>query len=177
MSTQVKATLIGLAAIVAACGALLLVVRNGRNNQTIASQSGLRTTTAQLAPQLENPGGRWAAAPSFPAKYQSFVAQERTALQKSKSGLSSSQFAQIQMVPRQGSGAQALILTSRPQAKVVPVNAKLLLLPAFVHQARYATVRHEGKAFRVYLAPLNLPRQLRARNVVAVLEVFQTTTA
>jgi len=169
MSSNVKAALIGLVVIALAIAALLFFVRD--RNDANAINDHLLTVANQVSPRLQRPGGRWAAAPSFKAKYRQFTAREKVIIEKSGRGMPQQQLLQIQLVPPQGA-APAVLLTSRSGTPVV-VNPLDLLLTATSLQARYVTVQQGGAVYQVFLKPLDLPEPLRRQRVSGVLEVIQ----
>ena len=164
-----KAALIGVVVIALAIAALLFFVR-GRNDAN-AVNSQLLTVANRVSPQLQQPSGRWAAAPSFKEKYRQFAAREQAIIERSKRGMPQHQFLQIQVVPRQGA-APAVLLTSPGDTRVI-VNPLDLLLAVTSRQPRYVTVQQSGAVYQVVLKPLVLPEPFRRENVTAVLEVVQ----
>jgi len=169
MSSNVKAALIGLVAIALASVALLLFIRD--RNTTAAVNKHLQTTANQVTPHLQQPGGRWAAAPSFKAMYRQFAAQEQAVLNRFQQRMPRRQFVQIALIPMHGL-APGLILTSRPGPRIL-VAPVYILLTAASRQARYVTVQQSGAQYQVLLKPLNVPQPLRRHRVSAVLEVLQ----
>lgn len=167
MSSNVKAALIGLAVIAVAIVALLFVIR-GRNPNAINAH--LRATADQLAPRLPQPGGNWAAAPSFVQRYERFKSRQQIVLQQSRHLIPPKQFVQLELVPPTGTAATAAILTSRPGLPMI-VDPGALLLTATTGQARYVTAQQAGTTYQVYLTPVKLPGVLSQRHVTEVIEV------